>query len=409
MTRAGTSRASAGSSWTARDVAGPFTVVMLLFAGYVKANPAFAGMAVDLTLVAFAMTAVGIAGCVIGRMGSTPVPIGGIGLALTFVPGILLASGTPYSGEKVEKLVITATAALAAYLLIGTARRHAIFAAMVVGFGVVVAVGTLVSPAPESATIRVAIQGADTIATGRALGVAVVVLITAAVVQRRFRWPMVTLAGGLSYLLVGTGSRGPVLAVVAVVVLVVLLVPGVGRATRIMLVLVALAGLVLTVDESGLEGASRIRDTLAGRENASEGRFAIWHDALAAIATHPAGVGWGDFWTVLAPGARHTTTYVQYAHDIVLEAAVEGGWIAGAAVVLFIALSLRRMHSPRTPAQYSILAIAVFFVLNALVSGDLNDNRTMWAALALGWTAVWTPAGRNAEVVSREHPVFTPM
>jgi hypothetical protein len=31
------------------------------------------------------------------------------------------------------------------------------------------------------------------------------------------------------------------------------------------------------------------------------------------------------------------------------------------------------------------LAMDVFFTFNATVSGDINDNRTMFPALALGW------------------------
>lgn len=41
-----------------------------------------------------------------------------------------------------------------------------------------------------------------------------------------------------------------------------------------------------------------------------------------------------------------------------------------------------------SPFPAALLGIAVFFTINAMVSGDVNDNRTMWASVAIGWVVV---------------------
>lgn len=396
--------------WTARDVAGPSVLVLLLYAGYIKANPLLADLPVDLTLLALVGVLVGVAGVVLARGADVLLPAGAVAVLLCAVPGVLLASANPYATDKVSKLALTAVAGLAPLFLVTTARRRSVFVWAHVAVGGVLAVGALLTPARESETIRLASEGADTIATGRALGVAAVVLIVLAIAAPRVSMTgrLVALVGAavLAYFLVGTGSRGPLLAVAAAIVVVTVAMPGRGRLLRACVVVGGLlVPLWLLVVDSGQEGASRIRDTLSGRASSGELRFAIWHDALVAVRDHPLGVGWGDFWTVLSPGARHTPSYTQYAHDVVLESTVEGGWLAGAAVVVVIVAGLALLvRGARRHGAHALLAIGVFVVVNALVSGDVNDNRTMWAVLAVGWAAGWArDAGNDARVV-RDFP-----
>lgn len=368
------------------DLVIPAIIVLLLFAGFFKDNPLLAWLPVDLTLFAFAGSAVCLVGVALTQRSALRVPLGALALAVAFVPGILLASDNAYATEKVPRLAITAVAALAPLYLVTTARRQAVWVWLHVLVGAVLALGELLTPSQE--TIRVALEGTNTIETGRASGVAVVALVIIAVGLPRWRLPLLLAAACIAYFVIASGSRGPALAVAAALALVVLTVPARRRIGRLLLITGVVAGLWLFMLTSDLSGAERIRDSIYGGAPVSQIRVLIWNDALAAIPHVPAGVGWGDFWSVLHPGARHTTTYVQYAHNLILETFVEGGWIAGVAVIVFIVLSLARLRRIGGTYGSALYGIAVFFVVNAMVSSDVNGNRTMWAALAIGWVAV---------------------
>jgi O-antigen ligase len=369
-----------------RDVLAPTALVALLFAGYFKELRALAWLPVDLTLLALVATAAAVLVTVLPQGADIRLPLGALALGLAFVPGVLLASANPYSIDKTHKLAITMIAALAPLYLLTTPRRQAAFVGLHIVVGALLAIGEVLYPASATETIRLALQGAGTIASGRAVGVAIVVLLVLAMTQRRHRALLCLGAAILSYFLVGSGSRGPMLAVVTTVVLVAVLVPGRGRAARFIMLAIAVVSLSWLVLNSGLEGASRIRDTLSGGEEFSnETRFRIWGEAMEAIRQTPQGVGWGDFWTVLTPGARHNPDYIQYAHNAVLEAAVEAGWIAATALTIFIVASLWKLGRARGAREFALFGIALFFALNAMVSGDINDNRNAWAALAVAW------------------------
>jgi O-antigen ligase len=390
------------------DVLAPTVLVTLLFAGYFKELTALAWLPVDLTLLALIATAAFVLVTVLPQGADMRLPVGAVALGLAFVPGVLLASANPYSIDKTHKLAITMIAALAPLYLLTTTRRQAVFVGLHIVVGALVAIGEVVFPASATETIRLALQGAGTIASGRAVGVAIVVLLVLALTQPRHRALLCLGAAILCYFLVGSGSRGPMLAVVATVVLVAVLVPGRGRAVRFLMLGVASFALSWLVLNSGLEGASRIRGTLSGGEEFSdESRFAIWDEAVAAIRQTPQGVGWGDFWTVLTPGARHNPDYVQYAHNAVLEAAVEAGWIAAIALAIFIGASLWKLGRARGAREFALFGIALFFAMNAMVSGDINDNRNAWAALAVAWVVVPAerrPAPADQEVVDHVGP-----
>ena len=369
-----------------RDVLAPVALVTLLFAGYFKELTALAWLPVDLTLLALVATSAAVLVAVLPQGADIRLPVGAVALGLAFVPGVLLASANPYSTDKTYKLAITMVAALAPLYLLTTSRRQAVFVGLHVVVGALVAIGEVLYPAGATETIRLALEGAGTIASGRAVGVAIVVLLVLAMTQRRHRALLILAAAILGYFLVGSGSRGPLLAVVSTVVLVAVLIPGRGRAARFIMLGVAVVSLSWLVLYSGLEGASRIRGTLGGGEEFSdESRFAIWSEAVEAIRQTPQGVGWGDFWTVLTPGARHNPDYIQYAHNAVLEAAVEAGWIAATALAIFIVASLWKLGRARGAREFALFGIALFFAMNAMVSGDINDNRNAWAALAVAW------------------------
>jgi O-antigen ligase len=79
---------------------------------------------------------------------------------------------------------------------------------------------------------------------------------------------------------------------------------------------------------------------------------------------------------------------LRYPHNIFLEIGTEGGWLVLAffAWIVFKAFKRARMSSITLEGQL-IFALLSFFILNALVSGDLNDNRLLFVTLSLALTA----------------------
>jgi O-antigen ligase len=114
----------------------------------------------------------------------------------------------------------------------------------------------------------------------------------------------------------------------------------------------------------------------------------LWHYTWAYIPGHFWGTGWGGLQDV--SGMNLMAGYgLIYPHDILLEIAGEAGWIAAAAVMVFLWCGLRHLRTAAvSPYPAALFGIAVFFTVNAMLSGDVNDNRVMWAAVAIGWAVI---------------------
>jgi hypothetical protein len=71
---------------------------------------------------------------------------------------------------------------------------------------------------------------------------------------------------------------------------------------------------------------------------------------------------------------------------------IEGGWLTGCAITAFLLASIvRTWRIGVSKSSVALQAIIVFTLVNACVSGDLNDNRILWVAASLAWTFVAPP------------------
>jgi O-antigen ligase len=190
--------------------------------------------------------------------------------------------------------------------------------------------------------------------------------------------------------MLATGSRGPLLAVVLVFVLLALRSDRGGRALRLTLTagLLAAGWLFLSTDQSA--GSQRIQDSITGEASGTATRQPLWDAAVRYLGdpSHSVGgTGWGGFVQVMRAGELLPTGLTQYPHNVFLEVFVEGGWITGGAITVFILLStLRLWRLAKESACLPLLALGAFSLVNASVSGDINDNRLLWVTLALSWT-----------------------
>src|SRR3546814_12011154 len=80
----------------------------------------------------------------------------------------------------------------------------------------------------------------------------------------------------------------------------------------------------------------RLTKQLAGEfGNSESSRLAIWHQTIDVIATSPLGVAWGKL-TEHVQVVHAEGNLLLHPHNIILEIAVEAGWLAAAAFVILI-------------------------------------------------------------------------
>jgi O-antigen ligase len=161
---------------------------------------------------------------------------------------------------------------------------------------------------------------------------------------------------------------------------------------------VGLAGALAYLAWAGVYVARRIAGPLTGEWGfAGETRLALWRQTLELIPMHPFGIGWGRFneWIQLF----ENRTLMRHPHNIALEIFVEGGWLAGAAfLALAVVLVRRSTHAlykaPATTngaASADVLLVPaglVYWLICAAFSGDVNDNRPLWALLGVTLAAL---------------------
>lgn len=378
-------------SW--RDVIVPVAFAMLLFSGYVKATPLFSWIPIDLAkLAAFIL-----AGCAFVVWLRRPewLPRGAalvLTLWLTFIPATLLAPYTPYAQAKIFGIwVYSLIAVLTPVFLVTTPARRLLTAAGTFLAGAVIVLTALLTldPAQEG---RLAAEGSSTLASGRGAGAAAMICVAVALLRGGWtRWLALAGAAAFGAATVATGSRGPVLGILLAVLVLLFFtaarartgvyrcaaVIGTGAATWIALHFVPLHSVQRIVRTGG-----------GGMDWSSEARLRLLEAGARIAAHHPEGVGWGGLVNHLSPLEVLTKNgWAQYPHNVFVEILVEAGWVAGLVFLVFVVLSLAQLARRARRLDGGIwLGLAVFFLVNAMVSGDLNGNRPMLVALAIGWT-----------------------
>ncbi len=195
----------------------------------------------------------------------------------------------------------------------------------------------------------------------------------------------------LAVALLAAGSRGPTLGLVVGGLVLVALVAR-NAAIRKRLVLIAGAGLAAALIVPALvpgHALSRSLSVILGGGTSaqggldSNGRFQLFSEAWHAFASHPLlGIGTGSF-----PGLQGDI----YPHNIVLEAAAEYGLLGLVFVVAFLVLVIRaplrvfrqQTGDARTRAAF-VLALLSMSIVNAMVSGSLENVGVLWLAAGFG-------------------------
>lgn len=395
-------------------------VVLLGTGNLWKVESLRALLPVDLTLASAAIAAavaLGVwiaAGC---RVKSSWLPLV-IGFA-TFAPALAVTSfDHPYSVEKARDLFTLSLLAAAAPMVVLTSeyRRRALLVLMV-GLGAVTSLALLVGGTVNPDTGRVGVEDGSPIGLARVACLVIAILGVAMVDLAGKRLlvalGMIVVAAGST---VTTGSRGPLaFAIISPVAVLLLTNRGalhldvVRRAVRDAKVrarIIAVGGVIL------LASAALVRFTSAlalahllnlGGES-SQLRVRLWSESIATAARHPLGVGWGDIAGYLSAAARkYMIGDKVYPHNVLVEAAAEGGLLALAGLVFLLVVSWRRLWAAAsTLTGRALLSVWIFGVGSAMTSSDMIGNRLMWMMIGVGLAYPQFQRGRSLGL-SEEH------
>jgi O-antigen ligase len=355
-----------------------------LFAGDLKASPQLSWVPVDLTLLTgFLLAMVILARILRGWRAPSLRPLALVGSwFLTFLTGVFQAVDSEYGNQKIITLfTLTLLAALAPIFLVKTEEDLVRLLNAMAWFCLLIAIeGMLTVTGLSHRTMRLEVFGAGTISLGRASGL----LFLFASIQLFRRASNQVLSFGLMALAAVTalfsGSRGPIVSAL----LVAMILFGLGRQSlgvlRVRLAVAAGLVVFLLASSLSLAPAASLRrvETFAHGEYGPSEQFRV--TALQAswvyLKDAPLGVGWGGFGTHVNPlnGLGR-----QYAHNLLAEVTLESGWVSGAFTLLILGVALLSAWS-RTLHQGGRLVFAglLFYLINALVSGDINDNRPLF-------------------------------
>lgn len=389
---------------------GPVVLAIFVHSGSLKSNPLLAWVPADLTvllgvLLIVLMFAEIIRTGYIARAIWLPLMI-----AATMLLGVS-AIQTAYGADKAASFfTITMLAIVGAVILLHEDRQRRAFLGALAGLGAVVAL--LVSIAPERTaewSEVVTLAGTNTISTSQMIVAGAVILGVYAVAGRRsaFLRIIAALSSGLMFLCaLGTGARGPIVAVAISIAIALLVAPAFSRRRARSIIAICLIGgigLFLALQQGG-EGLSRVLGFLAGEQDTSTtARTVLWSTAWHHITQLPLGGGWGYFGTIPELSVNAVNGGQAYPHSVPLEIALEAGWVTGLFFAILVLVSfVRLVRRAYDPATVMFLVLLVFTVTNALLSGDINDNRLMWVLIAAAWVMPARPIRGTEGAVRRD-------
>lgn len=351
-------------------------------AGLFKASPAFSFVPFDLTLALGAVIALAGANAVVRslRLGEQTGLGWVLGGACVVAVGAFRAPDLPYADTKVLALAaLTLGCAFAgAILLVRTAEQRAWLMGGTVAVGLAVAVLYWLAPSTDVTLYgRIALEGSDTIAPGRYGGAALVVLVVLTLARKVRLVVAAPVAVVLLVLIFGSGSKGPLVAAVIALVALVPLMGRMRRHGRAVFTLAAVAALgVYLFGRAGAAARARFELLLADDRGVSvTGREHLWAVGWDTFEAHPLlGIGWGGLEPLLPPLAR-------YPHNAVVEVAGEAGLLGLLGFVALVVVAYRRVYAQARTGDLTavcLVALLTFWLVNAMVSGDLNSNRGLF-------------------------------
>jgi O-antigen ligase len=376
-------------------------LTLFVYVGLFKEQAVVQALPVDATLaVGVLLVAVCFHRWLAGRVLQIPfglaAPLAVIGIAL--VASLAWTPSPDYGGEKAWKFVtLTTLAALAPLFLVERERDLRRYFWWTLAMAVLVAMVTLAGPRASDGRLTIGIEG-NTIGIGHLLCTGAIILLLGALTDL-LPARVWALAGSVALVGVaaGVGSRGPLLsfgvALAATGVIWLARVPR--KVLPVLLVVVAGAALLpfLSLPESSGE---RLGAAVANPVGALEAdpRYTSFGQAVQIIEQHPlVGIGTGGFQSV----GMLESPPEDYPHNMVLEVWAEFGLavlvvLLASIVVLLSGLWTAAWTLPPASAAcrllYLLIGVFLFNFFEAMLTGDLNENRTFWGVFGVAWLVV---------------------
>lgn len=345
-----------------------------------------------------------------------------VALAVLILGGILYAPDPGLASGRVANWgALVFLPILAAALRVGSDPRHVRqFLWAFFGAGIVTVVLGITQ---LSSNERLVVLGMNTIQVARAALLVPVLAGAFVLVEGRLAWRAAAIALIPAALVVAlaSGSRGPVLVFVALALLAAIsyvsrphsrdwrpVVIGLGLASIVTVSIVAADVSSPSIARFELLGDS-IQAGLAGDLEASPGdtstaaRMTLFGFALSLFEEHPIlGVGPAGF-EALSPRLLGPTEADAYPHDALLQFAAESGLVGVALFLGLVVLGLTRRLPPGSVSG-AVRVAFLFFLLNAMVSGNIFDDRETWGLLML-ILLIDTPRVVRQRTGSRDAPI----
>lgn len=371
------------------EVIGICALALLVCSGQLKTGPLVRWLPVDLTL----LTLVVVIACCLVRVLKGTVRMSGLWapvlLLVALAVSITYAPHSSYAESKSTVLLtITSVLMIAPFALGGSSSARAMFVTFLLAVSGFVAITLWFDPTRATTYSDIVVFGeSNTIGTARVIGAGALIAAIRALAPRsparlRIAYSLTTVFLVLS--VIRTGARGPLLAILVGVLLVVLgarMLRGIHGRTFLVVSASFLVAVFWVLSAYRGDGTQRIIGLISGDADASAlARTHLFSLSIEYIPGFPAGTGLGGFSTL--PGIRFSP--YMYPHNVVLETAVEAGWIAAALLLIYLLVAFR--HSFRGSASVvgsSLLGLLGFAFMNSLISGDINSNRLLWAVASL--------------------------
>lgn len=376
-----------------------------LMAGYFKGQSWMAWLPVDLTALTAIVTLAVVFWYLVRQRFTVPNTLWLVlPLFALVLPSLLWTVWTPYAAEKASRFfTLTLLAAVAPLVLIQTREhlRKFLNALTIAGLFIAAEAFYLFFAQPQVFDRLGFAPPVNPIAIGRAAGVSALWCIVLILSGRCNRLLAPAIVGLLAATMLGVGARGPLLAGVAAFAILLVLFYG-NRLSTVLgtMALVAVVAVAVTLGSSVAprNALLRVESLAGGHVGSSElSRVEYLRLSLDAIPSNPLGVGLGGFQSrVLPQSTRLGTSARDFPHNIVVEVLLEAGWPAGAYLLFLLGYAFHGCYrlarqSGKAAELVALFGLLAFMFVNDLVSGELNDDRILFALIAVTIAMVCAP------------------
>jgi hypothetical protein len=309
-------------------------------------------------------------------------------LLITLIPSYINSEITLYSKEKtVTFLTVFLISTIYASFLLRTKEDLKVFLQSLGTVGMIICIIGLSNFGSLKNQTRLTVNDSNPIWLSRAVSFSFVWYIILYIHKKINLFWMLFLNSLILLVMIGTGSKGPLLAVF--ISLVIIYAPYISRLFLRLKNYFILIGLSLfsygfylvLIKILPYETLYRLTTIFSDDASASElSRKDLYKTALDLIPENPFGIGLGHF---------NEFSYFYYPHNLVLESFAEGGWIFGTHMVILLLTSLfifNKLSKTKDYIYQGLYALFLIALINSMFSGDLTSPKELYMSISLSLT-----------------------